>query len=128
MRSGKADLQVERTIAGGGAHDLGGATGAEAVDVVFGIEVPRRGVGRIGGGPMVRDEVFPPDVLVDVAGLRGGGEPIRVGALQLVVLRVGELDDVAIAPRLQLRFVAIEVADPSVEVSLADDRGVVAGV
>ena len=68
MRSGKADLQVERTIAGRGAHDVGGATGAEAVEVVLGVEVPRRGVGRIAGGPVVRDEVLPPDVLVGSPG------------------------------------------------------------
>ena len=51
-----------------------------------------------------------------------------MGASQLVELCVGELDDVAIAPRLQHGLVVIEVADSGVEVRLADDRGVIAGV
>ena len=60
-----------------GAHDLGGATRAEAVEVIVDVEVPRRGVGRIAARLVVLDEIFPPEMFVGVAGLRGGGQPIQ---------------------------------------------------
>ena len=126
VRPGKAHLQVER-IAGEPLDEPDRGLGTEDIEVVLGLQRPRRLV-RCVAGPRMDDVVAPPHRLVALP--RGGArrQPVDVRMPDPGILSIGQLDRIDVPPTLEDRPMVVEVTPPRVQVRLADDRGPIAGI